>query len=201
MFSGIVTSTARIQKIEPLQNGRAQKMVFILSDSLSLSEGQSISVNGICLTVTSLKKNSFVADVSEETLEKTTAKTWKIGEEVNIEPSLKLSDSVGGHLVSGHVDGVGTIVGKKEGEFIQLDVSIPTPLTQYLIPKGSLTIDGVGLTVNEISDNKISLMLIPHTLHKTNLKNKKLGESVNVEVDMIGKYVYHFLKEKYDGQN
>ena len=202
MFSGIVKTTARIESIRSFEYGKSKKINFVLSQRLELLEGESVAVDGICLTAAKANKNAFEVDLSEETLEKTTAKIWKVGDEVNIESALRHSDPVGGHLVNGHVDGVGVIVEKKEkGEFIELDLSLSPALVKYLIPKGSIAINGVSLTVNSICDNKVSLMLIPHTLYKTNLKNKKSGDNVNVEIDMMAKYVYYFLREEHEYQH
>jgi len=152
--------------------------------------GDSININGVCLTIVEKRGQTIVLDLSSETLQKTVLGELKEGDQVNFERALKLTDRLGGHIVTGHIDGIGRITEKrKEGDFLQLKIRIPKLVSRYVVQKGSIAIDGISLTVNECGDEEIKMALIPYTLKKTTLIDKKVGDHVNVEADILGKYV------------
>ena len=188
MFTGIIQSIGRIHEYEA--RGGDARMV-ITGGGLDFSDvtpGDSIAVNGVCLTAVALTPGSFSVDVSAETLRCTEG--FKPGAEVNLEKALRLADRLGGHLVSGHVDGVGTVhrfVPVGESQLLEIDA--PRELARYLIGKGSITVNGVSLTVNQVEGARFALNLIPHTLEMTTLKHLQAGSRVNLEVDMIARYV------------
>lgn len=160
--------------------------------------GDSICVNGVCLTVTSLSRSGkggeFTVDVSKETLDRTTFRSLSVGDPLNLERSLTLSARLGGHLVSGHVDGVGKVAGiEKEGENVLMRFSAPGEVAGAVIEKGSIAVEGISLTAFQVTADGFTVTVIPHTLNRTNLKTKGIGASVNLECDMIGKYVKKFL--------
>ncbi|MCX8116388.1 MAG: riboflavin synthase [Desulfobacterota bacterium] len=193
MFTGIVEGTGRVLRID--QRGEGKRLTVLFPDRLTeVQLGDSISINGVCLTVTEQKGMAFAFDLSEETVKKSTLGQLKVGERVNLERALRIGSRLGGHFVTGHIDGTGTIVEKKVGrEFIRLEIEVPNHLLRYFVPKGSIAVDGVSLTVNEIRGNVISLLLIPHTLEKTTLIDKRVGDAVNLEADLLGKYVERLL--------
>ena len=159
--------------------------------------GDSIAVNGACLTAVSLQGSRFSVDVSPETLSKTTFETVKIGERVNLERALRLSGRLDGHLVSGHIDGLGTITGKqKQGNAVVVTCAVPEALSRYMIPKGSVAIDGISLTINSCEKQSFSVSVIPHTAKLTTIGLKAAGDTVNIETDMLGKYVEKFLSRQ-----
>jgi len=159
--------------------------------------GESISVNGVCLTVTEIDPDGFGVDVSGETLSRSTLSFLKEREEVNLERALRLSDRLGGHLVAGHVDGIGKIVKKEQrGGSWFLRVQIEKRLSRYTIEKGSIAVDGISLTINQCGDTFFEVNIIPETSRETTILNKRTGDSVNIEVDLIGKYVEKFFQHK-----
>jgi riboflavin synthase len=188
MFTGIIQAIGRIHEYEA--RGADARLV-ITGGRLDFSDvalGDSIAVNGVCLTAVALTSGSFTVDVSAETLRCTEG--FAPGAEVNLEKALRLADRLGGHLVSGHVDGVGTVHAfAPVGESYRLDIDAPAELARYIIRKGSITVNGVSLTVNHVEDARFALNLIPHTLEMTTLKHLKPGSRVNLEVDMIARYV------------
>ncbi|WP_457552990.1 riboflavin synthase [Desulfobacula sp.] len=189
MFTGIIESFGTIQRIESRGEGKA---IHIGCD-LDLSEtkmGDSIAVNGACLTVVSLEKNVFKVDMAPETIERTTFKHLRPGSRVNIERALKLSDRIDGHLVSGHIDGTGVISSiKKQSNAVIIKIDVPEKLGSDMIEKGSVAIEGVSLTINKCSDKDFQVSIIPHTADITTIGLKRAGDEVNIETDMIGKYV------------
>lgn len=192
MFTGIIEDVGTVKSIE--KKGPFGKIVVQTAlDLSSVQAGDSIAVNGSCLTVTELSGGGFAADISAETFEVTTLGELSPGARVNIEPALTLSRPLGGHMVSGHVDGVGTIRRKVDkGGSATLEVSCPASLMGQIVKKGSVAVDGISLTVAGLSQDGFTVAVIPHTLKKTTLPDKKEGARVNIETDVIGKYV-----EKY----
>jgi riboflavin synthase len=156
--------------------------------------GESIAVNGVCLTAASWQDGVFSVDVSGETLSRSTLALLKAGTGVNLERALRLSDRLGGHLVTGHVDGLGEISRREiRGDFWWIQIAFPENLGPYIVEKGSIAVEGISLTVNKVSGITFDLTLIPHTADRTTLPAKKVGEAVNLETDLIGKYVVHFM--------
>ena len=188
MFTGIVAAVGRISRIEPAQEG---VRIRIHAGDLGLADvsvGDSIAVNGVCLTVIARAESEFQADVSRETLVCTAG--LDAPGEVNLEKALRLSDRLGGHLVQGHVDGVGEVIGiDAAGESRILRVRVPADLSRYIARKGSVTMQGVSLTVNSAEGREFEVNLIPHTLAVTTLKNLRVGSKVNLEVDLLARYV------------
>jgi riboflavin synthase len=193
MFSGIIAGIGSIKRATDRDGGLR---LVIAAGALDLSDvhaGDSIAVNGICLTVVEHTADSFAVDVSRETLNCTEG-LESIGEPVNLEKALRLADRLGGHLVSGHVDGVGEVIAYTDlGESWKLDVSAPQALAKYIAIKGSVAVNGVSLTVNQVSGNIFSVNLIPHTVAMTNLKNLRAGSRVNLEIDLIARYVERMM--------
>ncbi|MFN3920836.1 MAG: riboflavin synthase [Caldimicrobium sp.] len=195
MFTGIVEGVGVIKVLKPLDKGFS---IYIESKAISFKEakiGDSIAINGVCLTAVSITHRGFEAHLSPETVACTTFKFKKVGDLVNIERALRLGDSLGGHIVTGHVDGIAKITQiSPTGDFYHLEIEIPKEYEHYLIPKGSIAIDGISLTINEVKGNRITLMVIPHTYRVTTLHTKKIGDYVNFEIDLIAKMVYRWVK-------
>lgn len=193
MFTGLIEE---IGKIEQLQKHRGTLRLTIAAEETlkDLATDDSIAINGVCLTVVEFSKSNFQVEAVEETLSKTTLGSLKTGNQVNLERSLRFSDRMGGHFVQGHVDAVGevTAVQTQDGGTL-LSITLPSHLLKYVISEGSIAIDGVSLTIARLKDNEITISLIPHTLEKTTLVNLKAGDGVNIEVDLIGKYVERIL--------
>ncbi len=193
MFTGIIEGLGTVMQIQPVAGG--SRLTVAADFSLEgTGLGDSIAVNGACLTAVHLQGTRFSADVSPETLSKTTFKAVNIGERVNLERALKLSDRLDGHLVSGHIDGRGTITGKQdEGNAIVVTFAVPEALSRYMIPKGSVAIDGISLTINSCTPQNFNVSIIPHTAEITTIGLKDTGAHVNIETDVLGKYVEKFL--------
>ena len=195
MFTGIIEGLGTVAQVRPMDGGSRLTVAadFPLEGS---GIGDSIAVNGACLTAVSLQGPRFSVDVSPETLSKTTFRKVKIGDRVNLERALRVSDRLDGHLVSGHIDGMGTITGKQQqGNAVVVTFAVPEILSRYMIPKGSVAIDGISLTINRCDTQSFSVSVIPHTAKLTTLYLKKAGAQVNIETDMLGKYVEKFLKK------
>lgn len=193
MFTGLIEGEGKIISMVSEKGGLSVEISvpFPLTDT---KIGDSISVNGVCLTVIEKKAHSFKAHLSPETIERTTFKYLKVGEFVNLERALRLGERLGGHLVSGHVDGIGKIIEIIPlGNFYRFLIEIPENLAIYLVEKGSIAVDGISLTINRVEGTTFELMIIPHTYNVTNLKHKKRGDLVNIEIDMIAKMVYKWL--------
>jgi len=190
MFTGIIQALGTIARIEKSQDSAR---IAISGTQLDLSDvqlGDSIAVSGPCLTVVNFSADEFVVDVSAETLARTTIGKKSIGESVNLEKALRLSDRLGGHLVSGHVDGIGTVTECAVLEnYVQFRIEAPMELAKYIATKGSVSIDGVSLTVNAVGNNDFDLMIIPHTLKETTIGDLKRGHYVNLEMDLIARYL------------
>ena len=195
MFTGIIQGRGKVVGLRSVRGGRA----FEFEAGFAIDhpeEGESIAVNGACLTAYKMSERRFSADVSPESLSRTTLGGLGVGSTVNLERALQLSDRLGGHIVSGHVDCVGTLTAlKEEGDFIILDFSMPPENDRYIVEKGSITVDGISLTVNSCSKGYFSVSIIPHTWQMTTLAELKVGGKVNLEVDIIGKYVEKLLAE------
>lgn len=189
MFTGIIEDKGKVIRLE--HRGQEKKLTLELPINLTeVQLGDSININGVCLTIVEKRGQTIVLDLSSETLQKTVLGELKEGDQINFERALKLTDRLGGHIVTGHIDGIGVITEKrKEGDFLQLKIRIPKLVSRYVVQKGSIAIDGISLTVNECEDEEIKMTLIPYTLKKTTLIDKKVGDLVNVEADILGKYV------------
>lgn len=190
MFTGIIAATGSIQEIE---DRGEDKRFTINTGNLDLSDvnmGDSISVNGTCLTVIELHEHAFSTDLSTETLNVTTFAAAKEGNKVNLEKALMLSDRLGGHIVSGHVDGIGVISDfYEDARSLRYEIAIPAELNRYLCKKGSICIDGVSLTVNDVATNAFFVNIIPHTMDETIFSSYKKNSKVNLEVDLIARYL------------
>ena len=194
MFSGIVADVGLIKSVQDRDGGLRLTVATELLGMDDVAIGDSIAVNGVCLTVVKIAGNDFVVDVSRETLNCTTGLEEQ-GKHVNLEKALRLSDRLGGHLVSGHVDGVGEVVAFNDiGESWRLVVRAPQALAKYIAVKGSITINGVSLTVNQVAGSEFEVNLIPHTLEATTLNELKTGAKVNLEIDLIARYVEHMMQ-------
>jgi len=193
MFTGIVEAVGEVRKVEPRGPDAG---VIIGAGELDLSDvkvGDSIAVNGCCLTVVELTPRAFRVDVSRETLERTIG--FEAGSRVNLEKALRASDRLGGHLVTGHIDGLGEVTRwEPVGESWRLEVRVPAELARYLARKGSITVNGVSLTVNRVEADRFEVNLIPHTLEVTNLKGLRVGAQVNLEVDLLARYIERLLQ-------
>jgi riboflavin synthase len=195
MFTGLI---AELGTVSAITKGESSA-VFTIDAPALISEiklGDSVAVNGVCLTATTISKSTFTADVMVQTLSLTSLSQIIIGSPVNLELAAQLNARMGGHMVQGHVDGVATVVGLTPGEkWAQFDIKVPDHLTKYIVNQGSICLDGVSLTVGEISDtnNVLTVWLIPETLERTNLATKKPGDLINIEVDVLAKYVERLL--------
>ncbi len=194
MFTGIIIATGRVSSITE-KSGDLE--LGIDAGSLDLERigvGDSVSVQGVCLTVTRIEGRTFHADVSRETLARTTLGTFARGRRVNLEPSLRAGDPLGGHLVSGHVDAIGTLTGLLEdARSWRLRFELPSALMRFVAPKGSICIDGVSLTVNEVTGRAFEVNIIPHTREVTTLGELAVGGGANVEIDVIARYLERLM--------
>ena len=198
MFTGIIKALGTVVGVAP-RRGYATRMTFD-AGALDLSrtrDGDSISVNGVCLTVTTVWHQSFSADIGAETLSCTTLGTLHTAQQVNLEPALRAADPLGGHLVSGHVDGIGTLQKREDRpDNTVLSITAPKALMACIAIKGSITVDGVSLTVNTIADSDFEVALIPHTLAVTTLGQLREGQSVNLEIDLIARYLARLFENR-----
>ncbi len=195
MFTGIITARGKLQAIEAL----ADPIYTIATDMplQSVAIGASIACNGICLTVIDKTEKSFSVQLSGETLGKTTAAQWSVGNYLNLERPLQAGDEFGGHFVSGHVDGVATIITRQqEGDSWRFEFQVPEALQRFIAPKGSITIDGVSLTVNEVRDGQFGVNIIPHTWQQTNFSVLQVGERLNIEIDLLARYLDRLLEQR-----
>lgn len=192
MFTGIVEGIGKIEKISKnTKNRSAIEMTVNLGKyAKGLKIGQSVALNGVCLTATKLSKSNCVFEMIEETTRKTDLGNLKPGDIVNIERSLKTGDRLEGHFVLGHVDGVGIITKiQNKSKEVQIWFEIPKKLSKYVVKKGSIAVDGISLTVVDVKNNLASVCLIPHTIQVTNFKTKNVGDKINIETDILGKYI------------
>ena len=195
MFTGLI---AELGEVTAITKGETSAVFSINSPALinEIKLGDSVAVNGVCLTTTSLSSTGFTADVMVQTLSLTSLSEIKVGSPVNLELAAQLNARMGGHMVQGHIDGVATVISLIPGEkWLQFDLKVPDHLTKYIVNQGSICLDGVSLTVGEISDanNQLTVWLIPETLERTNLSSKKPGDLINIEVDVLAKYVERLL--------
>ncbi|WP_447971688.1 riboflavin synthase [Nitrospira sp. M1] len=194
MFSGIVEEMGAVKSV---QKGLHGTRLSILASTIleDIHIGESVSVSGACLTVTEFGEQDFAVDVSTETLNLTTLGSTSVGTPVNLERAMKLNERIGGHLVTGHVDGIGAIRRREQdGNAIQFTIEVPESIARYCVKKGSITVDGISLTINEVSDAAFAITIIPHTATVTTMGLRQVGDSVNLETDMIGKYVERLLQ-------
>ena len=194
MFTGIVTGLGTVRAITPLGQGRDMRLIVGTPDAWGdvrvIPQGASIACNGCCLTAVELGPDWFAVDASAETLGKTTLGTWTVGARVNLERPLKVGDELGGHMVAGHVDGVGTVLSTTPDHgSTRWRFAVPDALARYIAPKGSVAIDGVSLTVNEVEGATFGVNLIPHTHAVTRFGTIRPGDAVNVEIDTVARYV------------
>jgi len=193
MFTGLIQDIGKVVQVEGQSSGLTLKISTNL-DLTSLKIGDSIAVDGVCLTIVELADRSFLVEVSPETRQRTTLAKVKAGQEVNIERPLRMSDPLGGHFVAGHVDGTGEILAiTPEGKSRRYYFRTSPEISKYLIPKGSVAIDGISLTIVDCQGEEFSVVVIPHTSAKTTLGKKKVGDQVNLEVDLLAKYIEKFL--------
>jgi riboflavin synthase len=196
VFTGIVEELGEIVALEPATDSAriTVRGPLVTSDA---KHGDSIAVNGVCLTVLEIADGAFTADVMQETLDRSSLGALQNGSPVNLERPMTLNARLGGHLVQGHVDGVGTIVSRRPSENWEVvTVSLPPTISRYVVEKGSITVDGISLTVTEVTDSTFSVSLIPATLELTTLGRKTVGDPVNLEVDVVAKYVERLLGDR-----
>ena len=194
MFTGIIEEMGFIRDLSIFSEGAT--LAIVSKDVLAgLKIGDSISVNGVCLTATQIGPDHFLCDISAETLQHSTFRQARKGARVNLERSLRVGDRLGGHFVLGHVDDVGKLAGKVSvGEGFEMSFDIPQRLERYTVHKGSIAINGISLTISALGKRSISVAVIPHTFQSTNLSDLKLGDPVNLEVDILGKYFERFFQ-------
>jgi len=194
MFTGIIQEVGKIENITPKQ-GDVRLTIHTADWDLSDVElGDSICVNGVCLTAVELHAKAFVADVSSETLQMTILGDAVVGTRVNLEKALRLSDRLGGHIVSGHVDGVGHVTERyQEARSWRYVIRAPKELVRYIAPKGSITINGISLTVNNVTDDQFDVNIVPHTLQCTTMNDLQVGTAVNLEIDLLARYLEKLL--------
>ncbi|MBN2864786.1 MAG: riboflavin synthase [Thiotrichales bacterium] len=201
MFTGIIQAEGYIEKIEPRQG---DWKVTINTGKLDMSDvaiGDSIAANGICLTAIEFTDHSYVADVSGETLSVTTAGSWKPGTPVNLEKALRLQDRLGGHLVSGHVDGVGTVKSiAQDARSWRYKIEAPLAICKYIAEKGSICINGISLTVNEVEGCVFGINIVPHTIQETTIKHFEEGTAINLEVDLLARYLERMMSAPQNQQ-
>ena len=195
MFTGIVEDVGRVSRIRRKQKESVFTFEVGKIDIGEVELGESIAVNGACLTVTSIGKRSFTVDASHETLDKTNLGELETGSSVNLERCLRADGKLGGHIVNGHVDGVGSIVGRApEGESHRFSIRVPDDLCAFIAEKGSVTVDGVSLTVNEVDGAVFGVNIIPHTIEHTTFADRHEGDPVNLEIDMLARYVARLVE-------
>jgi len=199
MFTGIIEEMGVVKAVgKTLQGTGVTILAHALPDGLGI--GDSVSVNGVCLTVVGRDGAELRADISPETLKVTTLGLLKAGDPVNLERAMRLNDRLGGHLVTGHVDGVGAVRSRvRDGDALQITIESSREVLRYCVPKGSIAVDGVSLTVNDVTDRGFRVTIIPHTAKATTLGVKQVGDPVNLETDLIGRYVERLLAGRGEG--
>ena len=192
MFTGIIVGTGKVTKLDQKTKNRSaiQMTVNLGKYAKGLRIGQSVAINGVCLSATKISKNNCIFEMIDETTKKTDLGNVKAGSTVNVERSLKVGDRLEGHFVLGHIDGVATITKiEKKPKEVKIWFKIPKKLTKYVVKKGSIALDGISLTLVDVKKDVASVCLIPHTINVTNFKSKKIGDKLNIETDVLGKYV------------
>ncbi len=192
MFTGIITGLGTVRSVTPRGDGTDMRLAIATPwpDTAAIPLGASIACSGCCLTAVALGPDWFAVDVSAESLSKTTLGTWAPGTQVNLERPLRVGDELGGHIVAGHVDGVGTVISATpEGGSTRWRFEVPAPLARYIAPKGSIAVDGVSLTVNEVDGRSFGVNIIPHTALVTRFGQLRPGDAVNIEIDTVARYV------------
>ena len=196
MFTGLIKTIGTVHKTTTIAGGK-EFTIKALETIPQIEIGDSVAVNGICTTVTSIQSDGFRFTATPETLKKTTAGKWRIGTEVNLELPLKIGDALHGHWVQGHVDTTVKIISRTaSGSSILLTIEIPKDLTIQVVPRGSIALDGVSLTVARMEGNKATVSLVPHTLEITNLRDRNIGDLLNLETDILGKHVIQYLESQ-----
>jgi riboflavin synthase len=202
MFTGIVTDVGEIVSLTPTAQGQLHRLrIACRYDRATIADGASIACNGVCLTVVASgvagDKTWFDVDAAAETLSLTTARHWSVGTRLNLERALKIGDELGGHIVAGHADGIATIVRRDDlPDMARFELSTARELARFVAPKGSVTLDGVSLTVNTVDDVAFSVLIIPHTLNVTTLSGWRQGSTVNIEVDLMARYAARLSEMK-----
>jgi len=192
MFTGIIVGTGKVTKLDQKTKNRSaiQMTVNLGKYAKGLRIGQSVAINGVCLSATKISKNNCVFEMIDETTKKTDLGNVKAGSTVNVERSLKVGDRLEGHFVLGHIDGVATITNiEKKPKEVKIWFKVPKKLTKYVVKKGSIALDGISLTLVDVKKDIVSVCLIPHTINVTNFKSKKIGDKLNIETDVLGKYI------------
>ncbi len=198
MFTGIVSDIGEILSVEQRGEGLRRISIACGYDRASIAIGASIACSGVCLTVVETREQGgrtvFDADMAAETLRVTTAERWTMGARLNLERALKMGDELGGHLVSGHVDGIATVVAREDlTDMARFVLRAPAPLARFIAPKGSVALDGVSLTVNEVEGDTFSVLIIPHTLQVTGFGALRAGDAINLEVDVMARYAARLM--------
>ena len=202
MFTGIVTDIGEIVAFKPVAQGQLHRLrIACRYDRATIADGASIACNGICLTVVAAGVESgktwFDVDTAAETLRMTTAKHWALGTKLNLERALKIGDELGGHIVAGHADGIATITSRDDlPDMARFTLNTSRELARFIAPKGSITLDGVSLTINTVEDTTFSVLIIPHTLSVTTLSSWRAGSEVNIEVDLMARYAARLTEMK-----
>ena len=202
MFTGIITDIGEIVALTPVAQGQLHRLrIACHYDRAGIADGASIACNGVCLTVVAAGVEAgrtwFDVDTAAETLRMTTARHWAIGTRLNLERALKIGDELGGHIVAGHADGIATIVSRDDlPDMARFTLDTARELARFIAPKGSITLDGVSLTINTVEDTKFSVLIIPHTLSVTTLSSWRAGSEVNIEVDLMARYAARLTEMK-----
>lgn len=202
MFTGIVTDVGEIVSLTPTAQGQLHRLrIACRYDRATIADGASIACNGVCLTVVASGVESgrtwFEVDTAAETLRLTTARHWKVGTRLNLERALKIGDELGGHIVAGHVDGIANILSREDlTDMARFELRTSRELARFIAPKGSVTLDGVSLTINTVGEVTFTVLIIPHTLGVTTIGNLRAGEEVNIEVDLMARYAARLTELK-----
>jgi len=197
MFTGIVADVGEVLSVEERAEGLRRLTIACAYDPPSIAIGASVSCSGVCMTAVATGANRFSVDAAAETLKVTTVGRWKRGTRVNLERALKMGDELGGHLVSGHIDGLAELVQRQDlTDMARLTLRVPTPLARFIAQKGSVALDGVSLTVNDVTADTFSVLIIPHTLSVTTLGALKVGDALNLEVDVMARYAARLMETR-----